>query len=387
MELASFRQLLTNEGQEAIKAASELNPREVDFLSHFQKLSKQYPQELARAALETAILRLEAGKKFPMAEKMYFTREALQQASSWEIAKYRAQRYKPFERVLDLGCSLGGDTLGLAGVSNVVGVDNDPLRLAMARANLEANGLTAEFIQTDLEQLPIQSAPAAFFDPARRANQRRIHSVEQYQPPLSIIKTWLARIAAMGVKISPGVKLDQLRDYPAEVEFISLRGGLKEAVLWLGPLKTVNRRATLLPGGHTMTDEDQDAKIPAGEPLSYIYEPDPAILRAGLVTTLGAQINARQIDPEIAYLTADKQTENPFARVWKVEDWMPFQLKRLRAYLRERNVGTVTVKKRGSPLVPEELIHDLRLKGDEEKVLFLTLRADKPIVIVCKPES
>jgi hypothetical protein len=65
---------------------------------------------------------------------------------------------------------------------------------------------------------------------------------------------------------------------------------------------------------------------------------------------------------------------------------MPFQLKRLRAYLRENNVGRVTVKKRGSPITPEELIQQLRLKeGEEERVLFLTQMQGKPIVIIALP--
>ena len=121
------------------------------------------------------------------------------------------------------------------------------------------------------------------------------------------------------------------------------------------------------------------------EPRAYIYEPDPAILRAGLVGALGAQLHAAQLDPTIGYLTADTRIESPFARVWEVEDWLPFQLKRLRAAMRERNVGRLTVKKRGSPLVPEELIQDLRLEGEEEKVLFLTQQMGKPIVVIAKP--
>ncbi len=68
--------------------------------------------------------------------------------------------------------------------------------------------------------------------------------------------------------------------------------------------------------------------------------------------------------------------------IWAVEDWFPFSLKRLRAYLRERKVGRVTVKKRGSPLQPEELIHKLRLEGEEERVLFLTHVQGKAVVMV-----
>ena len=65
-----------------------------------------------------------------------------------------------------------------------------------------------------------------------------------------------------------------------------------------------------------------------------------------------------------------------------MEDWFPFSLKRLRAYLHVRRVGRVTVKKRGSPLQPEELIHKLRLEGEEERVLFLTHVRGRAVVIV-----
>ncbi len=71
---------------------------------------------------------------------MYFTREALEQASSYEVSSYRAQRYRPFERVADLGCSSGADTLTLVQAVQglVIGLDLDELRLCMAQANLAA---------------------------------------------------------------------------------------------------------------------------------------------------------------------------------------------------------------------------------------------------------
>jgi SAM-dependent methyltransferase len=385
LNLDSFQLLLTREGQWALESAAAFEPREKDFLGDFKMLAKRFERELARAALAVAILRIEAEKKFPQADKMYFTREALEQASSWEIARYRAQRYKGFTHVLDLGCSIGGDTLALAEVTKVTGIDLDEVRLAMAGENAKALGLNAEFIQADLTTFDLPESDAAFFDPARRADHQRAFSVEDYQPPLSIIKEWLKKIPNLGVKISPGVDYDELADYDCEVEMISLKGDMKEAALWFGDLKSTQRRATLLPGGHTLTGEGPPPELPLGEPLNYIYEPDPAILRAGLVTTVGAQVNASMLDPEIAYLTAEELTETPFGRVWEIEDWMPFQLKRLRTHLRERNVGRVTVKKRGSPLVPEELIQDLRLEGEEEKVLFLTQLQGKPVVVIAKP--
>jgi hypothetical protein len=224
-----------------------------------------------------------------------------------------------------------------------------------------------------------------FFDPERRANHHRVYSVSEYTPSLAVVNSWLGRVSGLGVKISPGVDLVELADFNAEVEFISLNGELKEAVLWFGSLKSTSRRATILPGGYTLTVDHQD-KLLLSEPRAYLYEPDPAILRAGFVEMLGTRLDAFQLDPQIAYLTGDHLHESPFARVWPVEDWMPFQLKRLRAYLRERGIGKVTVKKRGSPLQPEELIRDLRLDGNEEKTLFLTQLQDRPIVVICGDE-
>jgi len=391
MDIASFQELLTPTGQAALQAVQALSPRESDFLAHFQKLSRLFPTGLARASLETAILRGEAIKKFPAAHQMYFTRAALQQATSYAVSAYRAKRFQEFNQVFDLGCSIGGDTLALAALTRVTAIDRDPLRLAMAQANLLALDLPANFLQADLAtRLPLASfrpdSPALFFDPARRTADRRIFTVRDYQPSLAIVHEWLPVFPAIGVKISPGVKLTELDEYKTEIEFISLRGDLKEAVLWFGPLKTTERRATILPGPYTVTrDQWPGFSVQLSEPLGYLFEPDPAILRAGLVQNLAAHLDAFQLDPDIAYLTADTEKSTPFARVWTIEDWFPFQLKRLRAYLRERGIGQVVVKKRGSPLQPEALIHDLRLKGESQRTLFLTHLRGRPIVVICHP--
>ncbi|MBN1230470.1 MAG: class I SAM-dependent methyltransferase [Anaerolineales bacterium] len=385
----TFIELLGKNGQWALESAMAFEPREKDFLGDFRMLSKRFPRELARMALSVAILRMEADKKFPFADKLYMTRSAFEQATSWEIAVYRVKRFSGIDRVFDLGCSIGGDTIALAKETNVIGVDKDPLRVFMAKANCANLNVNANFVIADLEQpLPFIISPtdAIFFDPGRRRDQGRIHSVKEYEPPLETMKPWMHSTKNICVKISPGVNLTELESFDCEVEFISLNGNLKETVLWFGDLKKRLRTATLLPEENIMID-DPAAEGKLSEPLAFIYEPDPAILRAGLVTTLAVQLTASQLDPEIAYLTSSEKTNTPFARSWEIEDWMPFQLKNLRTYLRDKGVGSVIVKKRGSPIVPEELIRDLRLEGDpaNEKVVFLTQLQGKPIIIIAKP--
>jgi SAM-dependent methyltransferase len=401
MELPAFNSLFTPSGEQALADAVALEPKEADFLRHFTALSRDYPAETARAALDTAIFRLKAATKFgDLATRLYFTREALEQASSAPVAAWRSSRYKNCGTVVDLGCSVGGDTLALAlrpGAVRTVGIDRDPLRLAMAAANANAVGVgeRTEFVLADLESAPPfapDPAAALFFDPGRRSGERRARSVSDYQPPLDVIRAWLSRWPALGVKIAPGVRMEELAGYDAEVEFISLGGELREAVLWFGPLRREGgpRRATVLPGGHTMCgvpDLEGGAwsRPPRlGEPEAWLYEPDPAVIRAGLVRQLGDDLDARQLDPSIVFLTSGTRVDTPFARALAVEDWMPFNQKRLKAYLRERGIGRVTVKKRGSPLDADRLARDLRTKGDEERLVVLTRLDGKPVAIVCR---
>ncbi len=182
-------------------------------------------------------------------------------------------------------------------------------------------------------------------------------------------------------KVSPAIDYAEL-PAGAEVEFVSYEGEVREGVCWFGGLRTAaSRRATLLPGNHTLTDEGESVTT-CGPPRGYLLEPDGAVIRAHLVGQLAARLGATLIDPTIAYLTADAPAATPFATNYQIEAALPFQLKRLRQYLRERNVGQLTIKKRGSPLDPDVLRQALRLQGPAQRVIFLTQVMGQPTVLI-----
>ncbi len=346
-------------------------------------LRRRCAPEQAGAALEQARLRLKAVEKFGAdAPHMFFTRAALEQASDPLARRYRAQIAAGLD-VVDAGCGVGADTLALARAGGrALGLDIDPLRVLLARHNAAALGVDARFDVADV-RVGLPPADLAFFDPARRTSAGdRIHDVERYDPPLATVRGWRApRVVA---KLSPGVDKAQLAPYGGQVEFISAGGALKEAVLWLG-FDAQRPAATLLlaEGAHHWHAPPRPAETRLSAPRGWLLEPDPALLRAELVADAASAWDAYQLDAEIAYLTADTPPQTPWARAWRVLDWMPFNLKRLRAYLREHNVGTVTVKKRGAAIAPEELIARLRLSGAETRTLALTRCAGQPAVLVC----
>ncbi len=75
---------------------------------------------------------------------MYFLADALEQATRRRVARHRAVRVAMAdpESVLDIGCGIGGDLIAFAEAGlTVAGVDLDPLRAAIAAANLRALGL------------------------------------------------------------------------------------------------------------------------------------------------------------------------------------------------------------------------------------------------------
>ncbi|MGH3324852.1 MAG: THUMP-like domain-containing protein, partial [Streptomyces sp.] len=116
-----------------------------------------------------------------------------------------------------------------------------------------------------------------------------------------------------------------------------------------------------------------------------LYEPDGAVVRAHLVAEVAQQLNGRLIDPTIAYVTGDEAHATPYATGYEITDVLPFQLKRLRALLRERGVGVATIKKRGSAVEPAELRKKLKLEGPHACTVFLTRVAGAPTVLLGRP--
>jgi SAM-dependent methyltransferase len=390
MDAELLRRLSSPEGRRVLRAARDQEADEEHFLAAWTALQRAGAErELARGALETVLLRARAEKKFSRAQDMFFTREGLEQASAEAFSRHRAARFRGAARIADLGCGIGGDTLALAECAPVWAVDRDGLRLLMARENVRAYApsMPVRFLQADLLQPPVSNdarkGTAFYCDPSRREEDRRVFSVRRYSPPLAEVVRLYGEGTALCVKISPGVRWEEIEREPCEVEFVSRAGDLREAVLWYGPLRTVRRRATILPEGITMTEREADSDA-VSAPRAVLYEPDPSLLRAGLVRQLAARLGAARIDPEIAYLTADQYLPTPWARAYRIEETMPFGLKRLREWLRARGVGRVTVKKRGSPLAPEDLARQLRLRGEESRILFLTRAGGKPWVLIAQ---
>ncbi|MFE5965036.1 SAM-dependent methyltransferase [Streptomyces sp. NPDC056463] len=388
-DLAAFTALLSPEGQTLLTALRDYDPdRELAVAS---RLRREHPAELVSAALGQARLRQRAVAKFGAedAYRMYFTPNGVEQSTRATVGAYRAERLRGLgvRGVADLCGGIGGDALAFAraGIA-VLAVDRDPLTAEVARANADALGL-ADLIEVrcaDVTEIDTSPYDAVFVDPARRGGRGRIFDPEAYSPPLSWAVEAARTAPHAALKIAPGIPHEAVPE-EAEAEWISDGGDVKEAVLWFGT-SPGTRRATLLPSGASLTG--RGLPDPAVRPVGrYLYEPDGAVIRAHLVAEVAEELGGGLIDETIAYITADALTPTPYAAAYEITDELPFNLKKLKALLREREVGTLTVKKRGSAVEPEEIRRRVKPKGPNAATVVLTRVAGAPTMLIGHPAA
>lgn len=396
-----FQALLEPAGRELLRRLPPYDPDVTLALSERLR-AEGCPDTLVAAALTQSRLRARARAKFgPDADRLFFTDTGLQQATRGDVATGHARRFAelaaatgsgglPYAPVLDLCCGIGGDLLALAASGlDVTGVDVDPLTVEMARANLAALGLGERARvrlgdATDLDAASLGGVTGIFVDPARRSGRRRTFNARATRPPFDDVVDLAGLVPATGAKLAPGLP-HELIPTGTEAEWVSESGDVVECALWFGPLAGLApRRATLLPAGDTVTG-DGSGRGAVGPVRRFLHEPDGAVIRAGLVAEVADGLGATLLDPTIAYLSAAGPATSPFVTTYEVLDVMPFGLKRLRAALRERRVGRLTVKKRGSAVDPDQLRRQLRLSGAEEATIVLTRVAGEQTVLVVAP--
>ncbi|MFF3491055.1 methyltransferase domain-containing protein [Streptomyces sp. NPDC002795] len=386
---AAFFALLTPEGQALLDELRDHDPAQE--LALATKLRREHPAELVSAALAQARLRQRAVAKFGAedAARMYFTPNGVEQATRTSVAAYRAGAFERLgvRSVADLCCGIGGDAIALArGGIRVLAVDRDPLTCAVARANAEALGLAGliEVREADVTEVDTSAYDAVFVDPARRGGRGRIFDPEAYSPPLSWAVSAALKAPRAALKIAPGIPHEAI-PAEADAEWISDGGDVKEAVLWFGT-EPGTMRATLLPGPRALAGRGlPDPEVrPVGR---YLYEPDGAVIRAHLVAEVAEEVGGGLLDETIAYVTSDELHATPYAAAYEITDQLPFNVKKLKALLRQREVGVLTVKKRGSAVEPEELRRKAMPKpyGKVAATVFLTRVAGAPTMLVGAP--
>jgi len=419
MDAAMVDRLATGEGWALLRS---LPPYDEAGALHLQTKLREagYEPDLVAAALNQSRLRTRGTEKFgDFAAGMLFTADGLEQSTRLAVAARHAHRFVAagVEEVWDLGCGLGADAMAFASLDlRVRGVDADEATARIAAVNLRHwPGAHVEHGRAEDVALPgspgsAVSGPDAsrvgvWLDPARRVTgvadargrTRRVFSLDAISPSWRQVLAVAEAVPATGAKLSPGFPHGAV-PAGAEAQWTSWHGEVLECAVWWGPLaQTPGRTASVASASATHVVTEADASGGVGvEPLGsvsdvggWLYEPDRAVIRAGLTGALVAATGGRELATGVGYVGGDRAVDVPWARRFRVDAAMPLSTKHLARWLRDQGFDRVTVKKRGVTLDADRLRRQLKMtgrgKGGSEATLVVTRVAGGQVALVVTP--
>jgi len=294
----------------------------------------------------------------PKFSKPVFTcGEGVRFATPEIVASYRAGRLKTGV-LADISCGIGGQTVCFAvECDRVYGVDIDGERLECARRNAGVYGVdNITFIEGDalssqvVEQ--VVDADIIFSDPARPATED-VRQTDGLRPGIPrVLEAYGDVTKSFAFEAPPQMPPERI-DFDCEREYLSMDGKLNRLTLYFGPLKRCERSAVVLKGDmyyRLKSGVAAPAGIPeANEPLTYAFEPNPAVVKAKLLGELAAELNLNmglvKIDARRSLLTSLSNIDSPFFKNrYRVLDKVTFDCKSINHSLKKNKVGKAVLR-------------------------------------------
>lgn len=371
-------------------------------------------------------LTIRAAKKFSIPEDWIWTRKLLQQASDQGVAELMAS-YFPVDRpAWDVCCGAGSDSVALAKRTVVKAVDASPLAALLAETNLKVHGKRSstpanehQVLCTSAQEIIPCAEDWVHLDPDRRtADERKTHAM-YLQPDWQTCLRLIKLSAGGSIKLAPATRM---HDLPPEdldqlslgIQFISSRRTVKQQRWWWNcnafpvntiTLSTQNNQSPLRPWSHLQfnmgaselfvksTDYDRRADHglnyeiidDIGSIGAYIGDADPVVRAAGLQPALASLHQIKLVGASNGFFSCaqPRDVHSSWIDWFRVDEVMPFDRKKLRAYLREREIGVVEIKIRDCDVQPELLRKDLKLvKSGTATTILITRCNSKTIAIV-----
>lgn len=347
------------------------------------RLRKRFTADEAHVGLQLAEGRRRLAGKVEHPERWLADSDGAQMATDRLIAQHKAQRLAEHPRpILDVCSGIGADAHPLAAAESVTCIELDPSRAAMC-----AHNTRRPTTQADAADVDVPADALVHIDPARRDGAGRVSLLQDLQPGPAAVGRLVHAAAGAAVKLMPGVDAADLGDsFPGvrgELEHISLRGRMSQAMWWTGALAEGVARATMIDDAGVTTIAGEPGEVDAVEPLGdWLYAVDPAPERAGLLGELAASLGVGVLHPKLGVLTSSECVESSWLTGFRVRERMPWRVERVREAVASLGGGVVEVKTRGGAVDPDRAQLDLRGAGDLVLTVFVLRFGSKIEAIV-----
>lgn len=363
-----------------------------------------FSMELAIVQVEARGRRLE--KKIPdwcARERVVFpSLLSTEQCSSQETASYK-QRLVRGNSLCDLTGGLGIDTYYMAQcVEKAVYIEQNQLYCHVARHNFDVLDMPhIEVYNSDCNTFLAnteQCFDTIFIDPARRGKaQERLFALADCEPNvLSMMPLLLARCKRLIIKLSPMVDISMLRQEiarPCVLYVVSLGNECKEILAVIDTdiaEPTIHDITCVVIGKNvevkelhfTYERESEAACTMATEVGAYLYEPDTALLKAGMFRSVCGVYGVQKLHKNSHLYTSQDLVDKFAGRAFRVIEVLPFSSSLCKGFAKQYASCNITT--RNFPLSAVELRKKLKVRDGGDVYLFATTVADNNhVLIIC----
>lgn len=351
---------LTPDHWRALDLAQGLAPS----ASNLARLAGQVGDELARWAVTQWKLREKGRAKFAFADQMLFDAPGLEMASAEATAGVHAEAFPVASRVADLTTGIGADLIALASNHEAIGYEIDPMRARYAEHNVHVHGRRAEIKVADCLSGP-WDFEYAFADPARRHSGRRTLDPSEFSPSLTDLVPRLQTLAFAWMKLTPMLNDEFLDSLSSDRAFVSHEGECKEVLVALGREKQRPGAWALVAESGEWIQGERPATETRDAPLEFVFEADPAIIRAHAL----GHYDAAALGDSNGYLTTSEppKERKSFRVLWSGT----FREKDIKRALAGSGRFIEVVKCRGVKLDVDKVRQQVKVVGSRPSVLLI----------------
>ena len=229
-----------------------------------------------------------------------------------------------------------------------------------------------------------------YLDPSRRSGSNKVINLDAYEPNiLNLLEELFNSTSHILLKTSPLldilVGIEQLR-FVSEIHVVALHNEVKE-LLWIlnrndiqeVSITTINI-GILQDQKFTFTLADETAATALyGEPETYLYEPNAAILKAGAFNMVGVNYDIKKLSKHSHLYTSKEKIDFP-GRIFQIIEATHFS----NNWNKDKAVIKANITTRNFPLKVKEIRKRFKIKdGGEDYLFFTTLESGEKQVIRC----
>ncbi|WP_045474546.1 THUMP-like domain-containing protein [Winogradskyella sp. PG-2] len=230
-----------------------------------------------------------------------------------------------------------------------------------------------------------------YIDPSRRdSTKEKVFLLSDCTPNIKIFQNLFLKYSEhVMIKTSPILDLSAtLSDLKSvkEIHIVAVNNEVKE-LLWILErnyednviIKTVNLQKDSNQHFEFNFFKESNSKAEYSQPLTYLYEPNSAILKSGAFNSVSNILNIPKLQKHSHLYTSKDLIVFP-GRCFKIENQLPFNKK---VFAKEK-ISKANVTTRNFPLSVSEIRKKLKIKDGGNHYLFFTTNLnEEKIVLVC----